>query len=129
MALHSGPGPDEIRTAVERYVAYLSAGDVDGIMGLYASAASVEDPVGGKPVVGAEAVRAFYAGAAGKLKVTLTGAIRVAGSECAFPMLARVDLGGREVEMDVIDVMKFDDAGKVVGMRAFWSPGDMRPAR
>ncbi len=122
------PSSDEIRRAVERYVKDLSAGDVDGIMDLYADAASVEDPVGGDPVLGADAVRVFYGATAGKLKVTLTGPVRVAGNECAFPMLARVELGGRTSEMDVIDVMKFDDAGKILSMRAFWNPADMRPA-
>ncbi len=122
------PEPADIRTAVERYVKLLSAGDVDGIMELYGSDVQVEDPVGNPAIVGVEAVRAFYASASGKLRVELTGPIRVAGSEAAFPMLARLDFGNGVMEMDVIDMMQFDDAGKITAMRAFWSPADMRPA-
>ncbi len=29
----------------------------------------------------------------------------------------------------MIDVMSFDDAGKITGMRAFWNPAKMRPTR
>lgn len=119
--------PEAIRATVKRYVDLLTGGDVDGILALYADGASVEDPVGGDPAVGSEAVRALYAAAAGRLAVELTGPIRVAGREAAFPMRARVDLGARRVEMDVIDVMRFDDAGRIESMRAFWSPADMRP--
>jgi steroid delta-isomerase len=121
------PSPGEIRDAVERYVKVLSAGDVDGIMGLYADDCRVEDPVGGDPQVGHDAVRSFYGAMAGKLDVELTGPVRVAGSEAAFPMLARVEMGGKHFEMDVIDVMQFREDGKVVGMRAFWNPAEMRP--
>ena len=30
---------------------------------------------------------------------------------------------------NVIDVMRFDERGKVVSMRAFWNPDEMRPSR
>ena len=121
------PAPAEIRETIERYVKLLSAGDVDGVMGLFAEEVSLEDPVGGTALEGADAVRAFYGAMAGKLSVQLTGPIRVAGVEAAFPMLARVELGEQPSEMDVIDVMKFGDGGKVVSMRAFWNPAEMRP--
>lgn len=122
------PSPEEIRAAVTRYVEMLSQGDAQGIIELYADDPRVEDPVGGDPIVGREAIRNFYAGMSGRLKVELTGPIRVAGLECAFPMLARLDLGGNPMEMDVIDVMQFDDVGKVTQLRAFWNPAEMRPA-
>lgn len=123
------PSPEEIRAAMQRYLTFLCESDVEGIMELYAEGATVEDPVGRAPVVGADAVRAFYAAAVPALRVELTGPIRVAGCECAMPMLAELDLGDRKGYMDVIDVMRFDDDGKVVSMRAFWNPAEMRSAR
>lgn len=121
------PGPDEIRTAMQSYIKFLTESDLDGIMGLYAEDATVEDPVGGPVQRGTDAIRSFYGAAIPNLKVELTGPIRVAGNECAMPMLAEIDLGDRAMLMDVIDVMKFDDEGKLVSMRAFWNPADMRP--
>jgi steroid delta-isomerase len=121
--------PGAIRDAMQRYVKYLCDSDIDGIMGLFGEDPTVEDPVGRPAIVGAEAVRAFYAGATQALRVELTGPIRVAGQECAMPMLAEIDLGDRKSYVDVIDVMRFDADGKVVSMRAFWNPGEMRPER
>jgi steroid delta-isomerase len=123
------PTPAEIRGAMERYIKYMCESDIDGIMSLFSDNPSVEDPVGGTYLEGVEAVRAFYAGSAPMLQVEITGSIRVAGVECAMPMLAELTLGGDKKYIDVIDVMKFDEAGKVVSMRAYWDPADMRAER
>ena len=45
------PDPAAMTAAVHAYVAALNAGDLDGIVALYADDASVEDPVGSKPLV------------------------------------------------------------------------------
>jgi hypothetical protein len=37
-------------------------------------------------------------------------------------------LGGQASEVDVIDVVEFNDAGKIVRLRAFWNPNEIRPA-
>ena len=123
------PEPDKIRSAMQRYVTLLSDGDVDGIMSLYGDHPSVEDPVGSATRAGREALRAFYAAAAPKVRVELTGPIRVAGDEGAMPLLAELDLDARTGFADVIDVMKFDDRGRIISMRAFWNPADIRSSR
>jgi steroid delta-isomerase len=123
------PDPDAIRDAMQRYIKYLCDSDVEGIMGLYGPDPTVEDPVGRPAFVGTEAVRTFYTQATPPLRAELTGPIRVAGNECAMPMLAEIDFGDRKSYVDVIDVMRFDDDGKVVSMRAFWNPAEMRDTR
>ena len=123
------PTPDEIRSAMESYIKFMCESDIDGIMDLYADDAVVEDPVGGAVVEGRENLRNFYAGSAPKLQVELTGPIRVSGVECAMPMLAELTMNDTKLYIDVIDVMKFNDAGKLVSMRAFWNPAEMRPTR
>ena len=73
------PDPAAMTAAVHAYVAALNAGDLDAIVALYADDASVEDPVGSTPLVGTEAIRAFYArSTAIALQVTLDGEVRVA---------------------------------------------------
>jgi len=123
------PTPDEIRTAMETYIKALSESDVNTIMDLYADECSVEDPVGAPVKSGRETLRAFYTGAAPSLHVEITGSIRVAGTSCAVPLVAELSMPDAKMYVDVIDVMTFDDAGKITSMRAYWSPADMRPTR
>ena len=123
------PTPDEMRSAIESYIQMMCSNDVEGILALYAEGGTAEDPVGGKVQSGKEELRNFYAGTVPSLQVEITGPIRVAGSEAAVPMLAELTMNENKLYLDVIDVMAFDDAGKIISMRAFWNPAEMRPTR
>lgn len=118
-----------MKSAVENYIARHSAGDVDGVVALFADDASAWDPVDADPHVGADAVRAFFAGThemVDSLTLTSTGPIRCAGNHAAFPMTARTVMGDFWLELDIIDVMTFDDAGLISEMRAYWNMADAR---
>ena len=123
------PSPEEIRNVMQRYVEHLSGGDPNEIMKLFADDATVEDPIGSEVIQGRETLRGFYAAATPKLHVEITGPIRVAGNECATPLFVEVTTDESKLYMDVIDVMTFDDEGKITSMRAYWNPADMRPTR
>ena len=123
------PSPDEIRSVMERYAKLMCDGDADGIAGLYSDDCFVEDPVGGNPIQGIEAVRGFYAATSPNLQVEVSGPICVAGNHCAMPMLAELTMNDQKSYLDVIDVMTFDDDGKITSMKAYWSPMEMRPTR
>ena len=122
--------PAQIRAAMEAYITHLNDGDAASIMKLFGDNPSVEDPVGGKPIVGRKAVQAFYEAAAPGLKghVQLDGRVRVAGLEGAMPMVAELT-GALKGFIDVIDTMRFDENGKIIAMRAYWNPGEIRPTR
>ena len=122
------PDPAAMTAAVHAYVAALNAGDLDGIVALYADDASVEDPVGSTPLVGTEAIRAFYArSTAIALQVTLDGEVRVAGNECAFPFSVSCVHEGRRTTIRPSDTFRFDAAGRILQMRAFFGPGNIHP--
>ncbi len=116
---------DHIRATIGRYIEFMNASDVDSIAELYAEDATLEDPIGTQPLRGREAIRGFYAAAVGQVELELTGSPRVAAGEVAFPMHAR--LGGAQT-LEVIDVMVFDDDGRIASMRAFWSTDEAQPA-
>ncbi|MCH2173046.1 nuclear transport factor 2 family protein [Myxococcota bacterium] len=120
------PEPD-ISKVLERYTACVTAGDVDGIVGLYASEATLEIPVGGSVSRGIDAIRAFYAENELAERLVLTGTVRVAGREAAAPMCAHIRRDGQLHEVDVIDVVAFDDEGRLTSMRAFFDLAGMRP--
>ena len=123
------PDPAAMTAAVHAYVAALNAGDLDAIVALYADDASVEDPVGSTPLVGTEAIRAFYArSTAMPLQVTLDGEVRVAGNECAFPFRVSFVHEGRRTTIRPIVTFRFDAAGRNLQMRGFFGPGDIHPA-
>ena len=123
------PSPEEIRSVMERYAKLMCDGDADGIAALYSDDCFVEDPVGGDPIQGIEAVRGFYAATSPNLLVEVSGPICVAGNHCAMPMLAELTMNDQKSYIDVIDVMTFDDDGKITSMKAYWSPMDMRSTR
>lgn len=121
--------PQHYVDAVDGYMRGLNEKDLEGILSLYADSGTVEDPVGSEIVAGKDALRKFYSGAVNiDLTVTRTGPVRVAGVEAAFPFQLRMDVEGKPMITDIIDVFRFDEAGKIVSMRAFWGPANRRQA-
>jgi steroid delta-isomerase len=125
--------PDDMRATLERYLEMVGRGDVDGVVALFADSISVEDPVGGGPgthVVGRANVEAFFRKGFERSRPApkSTGAIRTtAGNEAAVPFVLRLTLRGRCYDVDVVDVVTFDDEGKITSLRAFWNAAEMRP--
>ncbi len=124
----SPPAPELLRNTMKSYIKLLAAGDTDGIMNLYGENPSVEDPVGGNPIIGREAVRAFYTGA-GAIKVEIVGPVVIAGVEGAMRIIAQLEMAALTGFIDVIETMTFDDQGRIVSMRAYWSPSEIRQER
>jgi steroid delta-isomerase len=116
-----------IADTLARYAACVSAGDVEGIVGLYAPDASIEIPVGGKVHRGIAAIRAFYTDNELAERLEITGRACVAGREAAVPMRARIARDGRRFELDVIDVAAVDDQGRITSLRAFFDLAGARP--
>ena len=110
----------------ETYTRSLEASDLETLLDLFADDASIEDPVGTPLREGKEVLRAFYAEACqGVAKAELTGSPRLAGNEVAFPFTVTAGTPEQEVTINIIDVFRFNDAGKVATMRAFWGPDNM----
>jgi len=122
------PDPDHIRRVYESYPGMVTGGKVDDILALYAEDATVEDPIGSELLRGRDAIRGFYEAAAGAVTMKRTGPTRVAGAEAATPCVILMGAEGEQQALDVISTMKFDEAGKIIAMRAFWSFDALRPA-
>lgn len=115
--------PKQIQLTLARYVELVDAGDIDGILALYAEDAVVEDPVGKPAHIGIAAVARFYHEGLGRLDASarLDGAIRASHNGCgAVPF--RVDLlwGDQPCSIEVIDVMEFNAQGLIRSMKAYW---------
>lgn len=112
---------EHMTAVVHRYVDALNASDLDGIVALYADDATVEDPVGSEPQRGIEAIRAFYANSLKlPLVVELMGEVRAVAGEAAFAFTVSFEYQSRKTTIAPIDFFRFNEAGKVVSMRALF---------
>jgi len=118
--------PQKMIETVEAYVAAFEAGDAEAVVRLYAADAVVRDPVDAKPVVGHDAIRAFYqASMATGAKLSLDGLVRTASSIAAFAFSVHLTLPNGPCRIDVIDTFEFNPDGLVQQMTAYWGPNNM----
>ena len=112
---------EHMTEVVQRYVAALNASDLESIVAIYADDATVEDPVGSEPQRGIAAIRAFYANSLKlPLQVALHGEVRATVNEAAFAFTVSFEYQGRKTTVAPIDFFRFNEAGKVVSMRALF---------
>ena len=105
------------KTACETYVRSLENSDLETLLDLFADDASIEDPVGTDLREGKDVLRAFYSEACqGVAKAELTGNPRLAGNEVAFPFNVTAGAPGEEIVINIVDVFRFNDEGKVVSI-------------
>jgi steroid delta-isomerase len=121
---------DEGRAIVEEYLRAGREGDREAWLGLFADEATLEDPVGTEVHVGRAALEAFYDKTMGSTEGldNELHELRVAGDTAAFLFTLRIDWRGRRYEVSPIDVLEFDEAGKIIRMRAHWATSDMKEA-
>lgn len=115
------PTAEHIADTVNRYIGLLAKGSAEDIAELYADDATVEDPVGGEVHIGRQAIRGFYFAVENAEKECELVTLRVAGNEAAFQFRLTVKAGDGGMVIEPIDVMAFDEDGKVAAMKAYWS--------
>ena len=119
------PSPEQMTAAVHAYVDAFAQADPAAAVALFAADATVEDPVGTPTKVGTDAIREFYTYSMGTgAKLLLQGPIRVGHDFAAFAFQVRLKMGEADATVDVIDVFRFDEAGKVRQMQAYFGPGN-----
>lgn len=122
---------DTIRATVDRYLNAFGGPKAD-FLANFAPDAWIEDPVGTPRLEGHDAIGGFYdqtTSLAESISLRPTVPLRIAGGEAAFSFQARPVMGGTTFSIDIIDVMTFDDEGRITTMRAFWDAAEMAPAQ
>lgn len=116
-----------IARVMQAYVDNISDSNLEGIIALFAENAVVEDPVGSEPVRGHEALRGFYTMACESVsKMVLEGNVRSCGSWGACAMLATPKGAEGALVIETLDVMQFNDDGKIIAMQAYWGDSNMK---
>ncbi|MFC5727347.1 MULTISPECIES: nuclear transport factor 2 family protein [Nocardioides] len=116
---------DTILGTIQRYVDLVGAGTAAEIVDLYAVGATVEDPVGSEVRSTRESILEFYSGLEGLEQQSTLLSVRIAGTEAAFQFELITKAGDQTYTLSPIDVMTFDDDGRIASMRAFWAGEDM----
>ena len=120
------PSQEAITHTVNRYLELLATGKADDVLTLYATDATIEDPIGSDLRRGPDAIREFYAGFQDAKKETELAELRISGREAAFLWHLTLDAGDTRTRISPISTMAFDEDAKITSMRAFWSPSDAR---
>ena len=120
------PTPEAVEKTVDAYVRSVAHGTVDDILALYAEGATVEDPVGSEVRTTEASIREFYAVLEPLDQSAELVTLRIAANSAAFQFRLTTTFGENTFEVSPIDVMEFDDEGRITSMRAYWSPGDLR---
>lgn len=117
----------QIRDVVEQYVKLVGSGPTEDIVALYAPDAVIEDPMGTEPRRGHDAIREFYDVLASLERETelRPDTVRIAGKHAAFMFVLVTKFGDQRLTITPIDVMAFDDEGRITSMRAYWGQDDM----
>lgn len=116
-----------IAEAMQQYVDAISAGDLEAIITLFSADAVVIDPIGSEPLRGHKALREFYQTACDSVeKMVLDGSPRVRDNFGAAAMLAYPAGVDGTLVMETLDVMEFNDEGKITAMTAYWGDSNLR---
>lgn len=121
---------DALRQIITTYMDRFTAEDREGWLDLFAPDAWIEDPVGTPRRNGREEIGAFWDEShtvPDKVALVPLGITTIIGNEGIFTMQAQATLGDQVFGIDIIDLMTFDDEGKITTMRAFFDPTALSP--
>lgn len=114
---------DQMKDAVDRYVAAWNSLDPSSYTACFAEDATVQDPYGSTPIRGKVALREFFNGVAQALQEIILVAEQryVAGSRVAVVFRGKgIGKNGKPVEVEGVDVFEFNEAGRISALWAYW---------
>lgn len=116
-----------MKETLQAYIDLFNRADAEGIAELYATDATVEDPIGSPVKHGKTEIAAFYKMAVQtKTQLRLVAPIRASSAgEAAMAFDVELNMPSGRSVIRVIDTMRFNADGRVAAMRAYWGPGDM----
>ena len=120
---------DQIRATVDAYVDAYARNDRDAFLALWAPEGVLEDPVGTPPHVGSAALGAFWDTArelADRILLKPRETL-IAGGEVAVVIEINAHIGDAGLAMQAVDVMQFDDEGRLTSVRAYWDMATATP--
>ena len=122
--------PDQVRAAVDGYIAHFEDRRRDAWLDLFADGASVIDPVPAEPAVGREAIGAFWDGMAAMAERfgLRARSLHICGDQAALVYtLTAGPANGGGVAFDGVEIFTVDGDGRITSAVAYWDPAQIRP--
>ena len=121
------PPEATMKAALQAYVDRINAGDLEGVLALFAPGAVIEDPVGSPPKTGEDLPRWFADTMAFDTRITPVAPIRGSHGNAALVVfdVAFTPPGGKRMRIRSADVCTFDAAGLITTLHGYWGPGDI----
>ncbi|WP_101756756.1 nuclear transport factor 2 family protein [Oceanicoccus sp. KOV_DT_Chl] len=121
-----GPTDDNKVITIERYIDSLNNRDSNNLSDFFDPSIGIEDPIGSPPRFGFEGTKQFYGLAATiNLQAELGGVICCAGNFAAFPLTVLMDNRGQRMRFEGLDLFEYNDAGRIISGKVFWSGENM----
>jgi steroid Delta-isomerase len=128
MTAQTSVSPDVIQATISQYFTAIRSTDVDSWLKTFAEDAVSYEPVGTEPLQGKAAIRIFFESIAGLFAtVELTPEfVHITGNEAVIKWTGRgVGRNDRAVEFEGINLVEFNDSGKIQALRGYWNPAKM----
>ena len=111
-----------IEATLRAYAAAWGARDREAWLATFAEAATQEDPIGEKVRRGREEIGEFWDRAFSAYQTIdlIPRNIFVAGGEAAMDWTIKAATTDKANTFDGVDVFTFDDAGRILSVRAYW---------
>lgn len=120
------PTEEHMRNVMQSYIDNINKKDADAFLSLFADNIVAQDPVGTTPIVGLENLAAFIKQGMAS-KVELVAPIRTSpGNSATMTFDIHMELAGQDVIIQATDVMKFDEAGKIIELKAYWGKDNFK---
>ena len=121
------PTPDDLRAAVDRYVATVNGRDPGAIAALFTPDAVQADPASNPPNVGRDAIGRFFAdGIAASDDWTFEATrVHTCGTQVALDFTIAVQVGGGTMRISGIEVFTADDDCRFTSAHAYWDDADV----
>jgi steroid delta-isomerase len=121
------PNPDELRSAVDTYIATINGRDPQAIATLFTEDAIQADPASSPPNVGREAIVTFFTNgiAASAGWVFEATGVHTCASTVAIDFTITVDLGGSSMVISGIEVFESAEDGRFSSAHAYWDDADV----
>jgi steroid delta-isomerase len=114
---------DTLKQTIAAYAAGISAKNPDALLATFAQDATSIDPVGSPPLEGQQQIRQFFEGLFGlidALQFTVNQVYGVGPDQAIAWSMRGKGTNGQEFSADGVDVLHFDDAGKIQALAAYW---------